>query len=179
MAPIKPDTDSGTDPHRAWNPQTRRYSHQPGTLAAPCQSGGVALQPGFAGPADRHPRGALQGFNDEVLDLDHVQFAREGAIDIPGEETEFLGELARKTMPTSLPRPRPGIPTGRIDSSMWGSSSIPKAKSSCSTTRCRRCFPWNTRCARTTSMTGGCRNTGVRCKRCGRLLTPTSDAWES
>ena len=36
------------------------------------------------------PEGALQGFNDEVLDLDHVQFAREGAIDIPGEETEVL-----------------------------------------------------------------------------------------
>src|SRR3990167_4404725 len=25
------------------------------------------------------PEGALQGFNDEVLDLDHAQFAREGA----------------------------------------------------------------------------------------------------
>ena len=42
------------------------------------------------------PEGALQGFNDEVLDLDHEQFAREGAIDIPGEETEFLGQLARE-----------------------------------------------------------------------------------
>ena len=42
------------------------------------------------------PEGALQGFNDEVLDLDHEQFAREGAIDIPGEETDFLGELARE-----------------------------------------------------------------------------------
>src|SRR6266705_3502137 len=41
------------------------------------------------------PEGALQGFNDEVLDLDHVQFAREGAIDIPGEETEALGKIAR------------------------------------------------------------------------------------
>jgi hypothetical protein len=40
--------------------------------------------------------GALKGFNDEVLDLDHEQFAREGAIDIPGEETEFLGQLARE-----------------------------------------------------------------------------------
>jgi beta-ureidopropionase len=29
------------------------------------------------------PEGALQGFNDEVLDLDHVQYARERAIDIP------------------------------------------------------------------------------------------------
>ncbi len=41
------------------------------------------------------PEGALQGFNDEVLDLDHVQYARECAIDIPGEETEALGKLAR------------------------------------------------------------------------------------
>ena len=31
------------------------------------------------------PEGALQGFNDEVLDLDHVKFARECAIEIPGE----------------------------------------------------------------------------------------------
>ena len=30
------------------------------------------------------PEGALQGFNDEVLDLDHETFARECAIDIPG-----------------------------------------------------------------------------------------------
>ena len=42
------------------------------------------------------PEGALQGFNDEVLDLDHVQFARECAIDIPGEETEALGQMARE-----------------------------------------------------------------------------------
>jgi len=42
------------------------------------------------------PEGALQGFNDEVLDLDHVQFARECAIDIPGEETAALGQIARE-----------------------------------------------------------------------------------
>lgn len=42
------------------------------------------------------PEGALQGFNDEVLDLDHVQFARECAIDIPGEETEALGRIAKE-----------------------------------------------------------------------------------
>src|ERR1700682_1301250 len=41
------------------------------------------------------PEGALQAFNDEVLDLDHVTFARECAIDIPGEETDALGEIAR------------------------------------------------------------------------------------
>ncbi|MGH7865465.1 MAG: nitrilase-related carbon-nitrogen hydrolase, partial [Candidatus Binataceae bacterium] len=42
------------------------------------------------------PEGALQGFNDEVLDLDHVEYARECAIDIPGKETEMLAGLARE-----------------------------------------------------------------------------------
>src|ERR1700747_1024291 len=42
------------------------------------------------------PEGALQGFNDEVLDLAHETFARECAIDIPGLETDVLGELARQ-----------------------------------------------------------------------------------
>jgi hypothetical protein len=38
----------------------------------------------------------LQAFNDEVLDLDHATFARECAIDIPGEETEALGKIAKE-----------------------------------------------------------------------------------
>jgi predicted amidohydrolase len=42
------------------------------------------------------PEGALQGFNDEVLDLDHETFARKCAIDVPGPETDALGELARQ-----------------------------------------------------------------------------------
>ena len=41
------------------------------------------------------PEGALQGFNDEVLDADHATFARECAIDIPGEETDELVAEAR------------------------------------------------------------------------------------
>ena len=41
------------------------------------------------------PEGALQGFTDEVFDLDHAEFARECAIDIPGPETDRLGHLAR------------------------------------------------------------------------------------
>ena len=41
------------------------------------------------------PEGGLQAFNDEVLDLDHATFARECAIDIPGSETRFLGDLAK------------------------------------------------------------------------------------
>jgi predicted amidohydrolase len=42
------------------------------------------------------PEGGLQAFNDEVLDLDHLTYARECAIDIPGPETRFLGDLARE-----------------------------------------------------------------------------------
>lgn len=42
------------------------------------------------------PEGTLQGFNDEAFDLDHVQYARECAIDIPGRETDALGAIARE-----------------------------------------------------------------------------------
>lgn len=42
------------------------------------------------------PEGALQAFNDEVLDLDHAEFARTCAIDIPGPETKALGKIARE-----------------------------------------------------------------------------------
>ncbi|GAA4364105.1 nitrilase-related carbon-nitrogen hydrolase [Paeniglutamicibacter cryotolerans] len=40
--------------------------------------------------------GALTGFTDEVFDLPHSLSARELFIDIPGEETERLGKLARE-----------------------------------------------------------------------------------
>jgi predicted amidohydrolase len=39
--------------------------------------------------------GALTGFTDEIFDLPHITAARELFIDIPGEETEWLGRLAR------------------------------------------------------------------------------------
>src|SRR5262249_52352828 len=42
------------------------------------------------------PEGGLQGFTDEVFDADHVEFARDCAIDIPGPETDALGKLARQ-----------------------------------------------------------------------------------
>ena len=42
------------------------------------------------------PEGALQGFNDEVLDLDHEDFAATCAVDIPGPETDALGAIARE-----------------------------------------------------------------------------------
>src|SRR5258708_16322401 len=60
------------------------------------------------------PEGALQAFNDEVLDLDHVQFARECPIDIPGEETEALGNIPPPYTPFLLAQshaPHPQIHT--------------------------------------------------------------------
>ncbi len=39
--------------------------------------------------------GALTGFTDEIFDLPHTLAAKELFIDVPGEETEFLGRLAR------------------------------------------------------------------------------------
>ncbi len=42
------------------------------------------------------PEGALQGFTDEVFDWDHGKYVQEMALDIPGEETEFLGRKARQ-----------------------------------------------------------------------------------
>lgn len=39
--------------------------------------------------------GALTGFTDEIFDLPHVMAARELFIDVPGEETEHLGRLAK------------------------------------------------------------------------------------
>ncbi len=41
------------------------------------------------------PEGALQGFTDEIFDWDHVDYIKRLAIDIPGKETKFLGDLAR------------------------------------------------------------------------------------
>jgi predicted amidohydrolase len=41
------------------------------------------------------PEGALQGFNDEVMDVDHAEYARTCAVDIPGPETDALGLIAR------------------------------------------------------------------------------------
>src|SRR5262249_3629538 len=73
------------------------------------------------------PEGALQGFTDEVFDLDHAQFARECAIDIPGPETDGSAALRATATCSSWRRPRPGTPTGRTGSSISASSSIPTA----------------------------------------------------
>jgi predicted amidohydrolase len=40
--------------------------------------------------------GAIQGFPDEFHDWEHVEYARSGAIEIPGPETDRLSEMAVK-----------------------------------------------------------------------------------
>ncbi len=42
------------------------------------------------------PEGSLQGFTDEVFDWDHRKYVVEMALDVPGEETEFLARKARQ-----------------------------------------------------------------------------------
>jgi len=42
------------------------------------------------------PEGSIQGFADELLRLDHVKAARELMIEIPGPETEALGQKAKE-----------------------------------------------------------------------------------
>ena len=39
--------------------------------------------------------GAISGFTDEAFDVPHVTAAKELYIDIPGEETEHLGNIAK------------------------------------------------------------------------------------
>lgn len=40
------------------------------------------------------PEGSLQGFTDEIHNLDHVTYARTCAISLPGAESEELGRWA-------------------------------------------------------------------------------------
>jgi predicted amidohydrolase len=70
----------------------RNIEHQSHMVKAACWLAGLDLPVRLIA----FPEGALQAFNDEVMDLDHVTFARECAIDIPGPETDALGAIARE-----------------------------------------------------------------------------------
>src|SRR6202040_3405355 len=58
------------------------------------------------------PEGALQGFNDEVLDVDHAEFARNCAIDIPGPETDRPGDRPARAARAQLGRVHHGAGEG-------------------------------------------------------------------
>ena len=109
------------------------------------------------------PEGALQGFNDEVLDLDHATFARECAIDIPGPETDELG------------RPRPQMGCVRDGPGQGATSRVPRQvlqrRLRAEPRRRGRAAPpqggaaparWSTRSRRTTSTTAGSSCTAPR-----------------
>ncbi|MEM7539959.1 MAG: nitrilase-related carbon-nitrogen hydrolase [Pseudomonadota bacterium] len=70
----------------------RNIEHQSHMVKAACWLSGLDLPVKLIA----FPEGALQAFNDEVLDLDHATFAKECAIDIPGPETDALGAIARE-----------------------------------------------------------------------------------
>lgn len=70
----------------------RNIEHQSHMVKAACWLAGLDLPVRLIA----FPEGALQAFNDEVLDLDHASFARECAIDIPGPETDALGAISRE-----------------------------------------------------------------------------------
>lgn len=70
----------------------RNIEHQSHIVKAACWLAGLDLPVRLIA----FPEGALQAFNDEVLDMDHATYARECAIDIPGPETDALGKIAKE-----------------------------------------------------------------------------------
>jgi len=70
----------------------RNIEHQSHIVKAACWLAGLDLPVRLIA----FPEGALQAFNDEVLDMDHATYARECAIDIPGPETDALGDIAKE-----------------------------------------------------------------------------------
>ena len=76
----------------------RNIEHQSHIVKAACWLAGLDLPVRLIA----FPEGALQAFNDEVLDMDHVTFARECAIDIPGPETDALRREVTDCRPRRL-----------------------------------------------------------------------------
>ena len=121
------------------------------------------------------PEGALMGFNDEVLDVDHADYAHTCCIDIPGPETDEIGKLAQQwnvfIMAQAKARHQDWkdrffnvgfiVDPGRQDH--------PAALQDFA-----RCCRSSARCRRTTSTTGGSRNTAARSTPSGRSPTPRS-----
>ena len=120
------------------------------------------------------PEGALQAFNDEVLDLDHATFARECAIDIPGEETEALGKIAREYDVFIIAQAKARHPDWKDRFFNVGFILNPRGRVILQHYKVSPLFPSSTRCARTTSTIGGWRSTGGAWRRSGRWSTPRS-----
>src|SRR3954452_11007045 len=108
------------------------------------------------------PEGALQAFNDEVLDLDHATFARECAIDIPGPETDALGALAREYDTFIMAQAKARHPEWPDRFFNVGFILDPAGEVILQHYKVSPLFPSSTRCAPTTSTTGGSSATATR-----------------
>jgi hypothetical protein len=67
------------------------------------------------------PEGALQGFNDEVTDVDHVNMPGPARSTSQGLKLTPSAALPASMAPLSWRKPKQGIRTGRICSSTSGS----------------------------------------------------------
>ena len=121
------------------------------------------------------PEGALMGFNDEVLDVDHADYARTCCIDIPGPETDEIGKLARQWNVYIMAQAKARHPDWKNRFFNIGFIVDPDGNIILQHYKTRRCCRSSVRCRRTTSTTGGSRNTAARSTRSGRSPTPRSD----
>ena len=122
------------------------------------------------------PEGGLQGFNDEVLDADHAEYARTCAVDIPGRETDQLGELAREYRVFIIAQMKARHADWPDRFLNVGFVINPDGEVVPNTTRCPPYFRASARCHHTISLIGGLRNMDVPLMRSGRCSTPRSDA---
>jgi hypothetical protein len=145
----------------------RGHGEEPRTSRKPDESRVLALQSRYSGRLVAIPEGRCRGSNDEVLDVDHAEFARTCAIDIPGPETDRLGRLARNwgvfIMAQAKARhedwPDRFFNVGFV---VDPDGSVLKHYKISALLPCERSIP------RTIYSTGGSRNTGAPCRRSGR-----------
>jgi beta-ureidopropionase len=125
------------------------------------------------------PEGALQGFNDEVLDVDHAEFARTCAIDIPGPETDRLGRLARSWGVFIIAQAKARHEDWPDRFFNVGFVIDPDGAIVLNITRSRPCCPVSVPSRRMICSIGGSKNMAAPCRHSGRSPTPPSGAWGS
>ena len=121
------------------------------------------------------PEGAMMGFNDEVLDVDHADYANTCCIDIPGPETDEIGKLARQWNVYIMAQAKARHKDWKDRFFNIGFIVDPDGKIILKHYKLdAHCCRSSARCPRTTSTTGGSRNTAARSMLSGRSPTPKS-----
>jgi predicted amidohydrolase len=123
------------------------------------------------------PEGALMGFNDEVLDVDHADYARTCCIDIPGPETDKIGKLARQWNVFIMAQAKARHKDWKDRFFNIGFIVDPDGKIILQ--HYKLCCRSSARCRRTIFTIGGSRSTVVRSMRSGRSPIPRSGGSES